>query len=431
MVRTRNLDSSNEDQHDQQEGKKQRRRRRPEMSPQKRQFLRDFISSYEIETAADLQEALKDLLGDALKDMLEAEMNEHLGYEKYQRSENTDSRNGIKQKEVRSSLGSLKIDVPQDRNSTFEPKVVKKGQKDISEIERKIIAMYARGMTTRNISDTIMDIYGFEVSESFISDVTDKLMPAIQEWQSRILEEIYPVVFIDAIHYNVRDEAGVRKKAAYIVLGISAAGHKDVLGIYISANESAKYWLSILNELKNRGVKDIMIICADGLAGIREAIESAFPQTEYQRCVVHQVRSTLKYVSEKDRKAFAGDLRRIYTAPNEELAMGELDRVTEKWQTKYPNSMKSWYKNWDAISPIFKFSSETRRVIYTTNAIESLNSIYRRLNSQRSAFPGDQALLKALYLATMEAVKKWRLPIRNWGRIYGELSIMYEGRLPD
>lgn len=192
-------------------------------------------------------------------------------------------------------------------------------------------------------------------------------------------------MFIDAIHYNVRDEVGVHKKAAYVVLVISAAGHKDVPGIYISENESAKYWLFILNELKNRGVKDIMIICADGLIGIREAMETAFPQTEYQRCIVHQVRNTLKYASEKDKKAFANDLRRIYTAPNEELAMGELDRVKEEWQTKYPNSMKSWYKNWDAISPIFKFSSETRRVVYTTNAIESLNSIYRRLNSQRSA----------------------------------------------
>lgn len=224
--------------------------------------------------------------------------------------------------------------------------------------------MYARGMTTRNISDTIMDIYGFEVSEGFISDVTDKLLPKIQEWQSRPLEDVYPVVFIDAIHYAVRDEVGVRRKAAYIVLGISASGHKDVLGIYIGENESAKYWLSILNELKNRGVKDILIVCADGLTGIKDAIEAAFPQTEYQRCIVHQVRNTLKYVSDKDRKAFANDLRRIYGAPSEELALGELDRAAEKWQQKYPNSMKSWYKNWDAISPIFKFSSETRRVIH-------------------------------------------------------------------
>ena len=384
------------------EPKKTRRQRRSEMSPEKREFLRNFVGMYDIKTAADLQDAVKDLLGDTIKDMLEEEMNEHLGYEKYKHSDNPDSRNGYKSKEIMSSAGSITIDVPQDRDSAFEPKVVKKGH-----------------------------IYGFEVSEGFISDVTDKLLPKIQEWQSRPLEDVYPVVFIDAIHYAVRDEVGVRRKAAYIVLGISASGHKDVLGIYIGENESAKYWLSILNELKNRGVKDILIVCADGLTGIKDAIEAAFPQTEYQRCIVHQVRNTLKYVSDKDRKAFANDLRRIYGAPSEELALGELDRAAEKWQQKYPNSMKSWYKNWDAISPIFKFSSETRRVIYTTNAIESLNSIYRRLNSQRSSFPGDQSLLKALYLATMEATKKWRLPIRDWGKIYGELSIMYEGRLPE
>lgn len=426
MARVSKQQSSSSD-----EPKKTRRQRRSEMSPEKREFLRNFVGMYDIKTAADLQDAVKDLLGDTIKDMLEEEMNEHLGYEKYKHSDNPDSRNGYKSKEIMSSAGSITIDVPQDRDSAFEPKVVKKGQKDINAIEQKIIAMYARGMTTRNISDTIMDIYGFDVSEGFISDVTDKLLPKIQEWQSRPLEDVYPVVFIDAIHYAVRDEVGVRRKAAYIVLGISASGHKDVLGIYIGENESAKYWLSILNELKNRGVKDILIVCADGLTGIKDAIEAAFPQTEYQRCIVHQVRNTLKYVSDKDRKAFANDLRRIYGAPSEELALGELDRAAEKWQQKYPNSMKSWYKNWDAISPIFKFSSETRRVIYTTNAIESLNSIYRRLNSQRSSFPGDQSLLKALYLATMEATKKWRLPIRDWGKIYGELSIMYEGRLPE
>ena len=323
------------------EPKKTRRQRRSEMSPEKREFLRNFVGMYDIKTAADLQDAVKDLLGDTIKDMLEEEMNEHLGYEKYKHSDNPDSRNGYKSKEIMSSAGSITIDVPQDRDSAFEPKVVKKGQKDINAIEQKIIAMYARGMTTRNISDTIMDIYGFEVSEGFISDVTDKLLPKIQEWQSRPLEDVYPVVFIDAIHYAVRDEVGVRRKAAYIVLGISASGHKDVLGIYIGENESAKYWLSILNELKNRGVKDILIVCADGLTGIKDAIEAAFPQTEYQRCIVHQVRNTLKYVSDKDRKAFANDLRRIYGAPSEELALGELDRAAEKWQQKYPNSMKS------------------------------------------------------------------------------------------
>ena len=291
--------------------------------------------------------------------------------------------------------------------------------------------MYAKGMTTRQISDTLYDIYGFEASEGFISDVTDKVLPQIEEWQHRPLEEVYPVIFIDAIHYSVRDNGVIRKLAAYVILGINCTGHKEVLTIQVGENESAKYWLSVLNELKNRGVKDIMIVCADGLSGIKEAIATAFPNTEYQRCLVHQVRNTLKYVPDKDRKAFAKDLKTIYNAPTEEEGRKTLDKVTEKWEEKYPRAMKRWYDNWDAICPIFKFSSEVRTVIYTTNAIESLNATYRKLNRQRSVFPSDQALLKALYLSTFEATKKWTMPLRNWGRVYGELQIMYEGRLPE
>ena len=400
------------------------------MTPEKRDAIRALIGMYDIKSAKDIQEALKDLLGGTLKEMLESEMNEHLGYEKYKHSDNPDSRNGYKQKLVESSCGQVTIDVPQDRDSTFEPKVVKKRQKDISEIEQKIISMYAKGMTTRQISDTVMDIYGFEVSESFVSDVTDKILPQIQEWQSRPLADIYPVLYIDAIHYSVRDEGVIRKKAAYIVMGISLDGMKEVISINIGENESAKFWLSVMNDLKNRGVRDVLIVCADGLTGIKEAIETAFPGAEYQRCIVHQVRNTLKYVAEKDRKPFANDLRTIYNASNEELGMEALERVSDKWSAKYPNSMKSWYKNWDAITPIFKFSTETRKIIYTTNAIESLNAAYRRLNGQRSVFPGDTALLKALFLATREAAKKWTVAIRGWGHTYGELSIMYEGRLP-
>ena len=325
----------------------------------------------------------------------------------------------------------MEIDVPQDRRSTFEPQIVKKRQKDISDIDQKIISMYAKGMTTRQISDTIEDIYGFETSEGFISDVTDKIMPQIEDWQNRPLDEIYPVVYIDAIHYSVRDEGIIRKLAAYVILGITVDGKKDVLSISVGDNESSKYWLSVLNELKNRGVKDILVICADGLSGIKEAISAAFPNTEYQRCIVHQVRNTLKYVPDKDRKAFAKDLKTIYQAVNEEKALEALDRVTEKWTPKYPNSMKRWKDNWDVISPIFKFSDTVRKVIYTTNAIESLNSTYRKLNHQRSVFPSDKALLKALYLSTFEATKKWTTTLRNWAQVYGELSIMYEGRLPE
>ena len=401
------------------------------MTEGKRNIIQQLLQEYDIETAEDIQDALKDLLGGTIKEMMEAEMDDHLGYQKSERSDSDDYRNGYKSKRVNSSYGSMDIDVPQDRKSTFEPQIVKKRQKDISDIDQKIISMYAKGMMTRQISETIEDIYGFETSEGFISDVTDKSLPQIEDWQNRPLDEVYPILYIDAIHYSVRDNGVIRKLAAYVILGINTEGKKEVLSITVGDNESSKYWLSVLNELKNRGVKDILIICADGLSGIKEAIAATFPKTEYQRCIVHQVRNTLKYVPDKDRKAFASDLKTIYHASDEEKTRLALDRVTEKWTAKYPNSMKHWYDNWDAITPIFKFSPDVRKVIYTTNAIESLNSTYRKLNRQRSVFPSDTALLKALYLATFEATKKWTTSIRNWEQVYGELSIMYEGRLPE
>ena len=297
---------------------------------------------------------------------MEAEMDEHLGYGNYERSEDREPRdnyrNGTKGKNIRSSYGEFQVDVPQDRNSTFEPQVVKKHQKDISEIDQKIISMYDKGLTTRQISEQIEEIYGFECSESFISDVTDKILQDIDDWQNRPLDEIYPIMFIDAVHFSVREDNRIKKLAAYVILAITLDGRKDV-----------------------------MIIRADGLTGMKEAIGTAFPDTEYQRCIVHQVRNTLKYVPYKDMKAFEADLKTIYLAPSEEQGRAQLERVTEKWEAKYPNAMKSWAQNWDVISPIFKFSNDVRKVIYTTNAIESLNSTYKKLNRQRSVFPSDKA----------------------------------------
>ena len=386
---------------------REKKTHRIEMTEGKRNIIQQLLQEYEIETAEDIQDALKDLLGGTIKEMMEVEMDDYLGYQKNSHSDNPNSRNGYKEKTVHSKYGDMEIPVPQDRDSSFQPKIVPK----------------------RQISDTLMDIYGFDVSEGFISDVTDKILPDIEDWQNRPLSEVYPVLFIDAIHYSVRDNGIIRKLAAYVILGVNEQGHKEVLTIEVGENESAKYWLNILNSLKNRGVKDILVLCADGLTGIKEAIATAFPETEYQRCIVHQVRNTMKYVSDKDKKALAADLKTIYGAPNEAKAQEQLNRITEKWKEKYPNAMKSWHTNWDVISPIFKFSADVRTVIYTTNAIESLNATYRKLNRQRSVFPSDTALLKALYLATFEATKKWSMPIRNWGKVYGELSIMYEGRL--
>ena len=405
------------------------RRKREPMSEGKKNIIGMLLEEYDIKSAKDIEDALKDLLGGTIQEMLESEMDEHLGYHEYERSDNPDYRNGKKTKKIRGSFGETEIEVSQDRDGSFEPKVVKKRQKDISGIEQKIISLYAKGMTTRQISETIEDIYGFEVSDGMVSDITDRLVPQIEDWQKRPLDEVYPIVFIDAVHFSVRDNGQIRKLAAYVILAVSMTGHKEVLSIHIGENESAKYWLGVLNELKNRGVKDILVICADGLTGMKEAVSAAFPQTELQRCIVHQVRNTLKYVGEKNKKEFANDLKTIYHAPSEDAALEALDRVTEKWENDYPNAMKSWYKNWDVISPIFKFSADVRKVIYTTNAIESLNSGYRRLNKQRSVFPSDTALLKALYLATHEIAKKWTMPLRNWGKVMGELEIMYPDRL--
>ena len=405
------------------------RRKREPMSKVKKNIIAELIKEYDIKTAKDIEDALRDLMGGTIQEMLEAELDEHLGYRSYERSDSSNYRNGKKTKKIRGNLGETKIEVPQDRDGTFEPKVVKKRQKDISGIEQKIISLYAKGMTTRQISDTIEEIYGFEVSDGMVSDITDRLLPQIEDWQNRPLDTVYPIVFIDAVHFSVRDNGQIRKLAAYVILAVSLTGRKEVLSIHIGENESAKYWLGVLNELKNRGVKDVLVICADGLSGMKEAVNTAFPQTELQRCIVHQVRNTLKYVGAKNKKEFANDLKTIYHAPSEEAALKQLERVTEKWEKDYPNAMKSWYKNWDVISPIFKFSADVRKVIYTTNAIESLNSGYRRLNKQRSVFPSDTALLKALYLATHEITKKWTMPLRNWGRVLGELEIMYPDRL--
>jgi len=401
------------------------------ITPEKKELIRNLISEYNITSAKDLQEALKDLLGDTIQNMLEAELDEHLGYEKYESTEEAKSnyRNGYTSKTLKSSVGQVEIDIPRDRNAEFEPKIVPRYKRDISEIENKIIAMYARGMSTREINEQIQEIYGFEVSAEMVSKITDKILPEIEEWQKRPLGEVYPIVFIDAIHFSVKNDGIVGKKAVYIVLAIDIEGQKDVIGIYVGENESSKFWLSVLNDLKNRGVKDILILCADALSGIKDAINAAFPNTEYQRCIVHQIRNTLKYVSDKGRKEFARDLKRIYTAPNKKAGYDQMLEVSEKWEKKYPAAMKSWKSNWDVICPFFKYSEELRKIMYTTNTIESLNSSYRRINKSRTVFPGDQSLLKSIYLATVKITSKWTMRYKNWGLILGQLQIMFEGRI--
>jgi len=405
------------------------RKRKNPVAREKQELFGKLIETYDIQSAKDLETALKDLLSGAIETMLGQELEMQMEESRAVEEGYHNMRNGYKPKRLRSSLGEIPIEVPQDRNSDFEPVIVPKYEKDITEIEGKIIAMYARGMSTRQISDQIRDIYGFEVSEGMVSGITNKLLPEIEAWQKRPLSAVYPIVFIDAIIFNVRENNVIRKQAAYIILGVSEEGHKEVLSIAIGETESAKFWLSLLNEVKNRGVKDIFVLCADGLSGIQEAVAAAYPRTEVQRCIVHMVRNTLQYVADKDKKAFANDLKSVYHAPDEEHARSRLETVTQTWQAKYPGCMRRWAEHWDVVSPMFKFSLAVRKVIYTTNAIESLNSGYRRLNRNRSVFPSAASLLKALYLATAELTRKWTLPLRNWGQVYNELAIMYPDRM--
>ena len=404
---------------------------RRKIPQEKKEIISSLIEMYDIKSMSDIQEALKDLLGGTIQSMLEAELDDELGYEMYEKTEEPKAnyRNGYKPKTLKSTMGELKIAVPQDRNAEFEPKVVPKHKTNISEIEQKIINMYARGLTTREISEQIEDIYGFGTSAEMVSKVTDKIHPLIEDWQNRRLSEVYPIIFIDAIVFSVRKDKVVQKCAVYVVLGVDADGMKDVLSIEVGENESAKFWLAVLNNLKNRGVKDILVLCADGLSGIKEAIEAAFPMTEYQRCIVHMVRNTLLHVPYKHKKAFAADLKSIYHAADESAGHANMLEVKEKWDKIYPGAMKRWVDNWDAICPIFKYSSDVRKALYTTNAIESLNSQYRRINAGRPVFPSEDALKKALFLATQNIVKKWSAKIRDWGQIFGELSIIFEGRL--
>ena len=377
------------------------------MSLLPKELIKEIVRKGNFKSATDIQEALKDLMKEFIQESLEAELNNQLGYEKYEKKENCDnSRNGYSKKKVKSSFGEIELNIPRDRNSEFEPEIVPKYSRDISNLEEKVISMYGLGMSTRDINKHIQDIYGVDVSAEMVSKITDKIVPLIEEWQNRPLEEVYYFTFLDAIHFHVKEDKAIVKKAAYIVLGVNSEGKKDVLGIYIGGNESAKFWLSVLNDLRNRGVKDILIASVDGLTGFSEAIKTVFPYADIQRCIIHQIRYTLSFVSYKEKKEFAKDLKEIYTAPNEETGFSALEELKEKWSKKYPYALKSWENNWSELRTFFKFSPEIRRIMYTTNAIENLNRIYRKVTKTRSSFPTDMALMKLLYLSTINLTEK-------------------------
>ncbi|EES71588.1 MULTISPECIES: IS256 family transposase [Paenibacillus] len=393
--------------------------------------LRTFIKENKLVTAQDAQNALKELFAETLQEMLEAELDTHLGYEKHEvKAKMTpNSRNGKSKKTVVSEYGEQEIMVPRDRMGEFEPVVVQKHQKNVTGIEDQIIALYAKGVSTREIQDHLQNLYGIEVSPTLISNVTNKIVPLIKEWQNRPLQGVYAVVYMDAIHFKVKQDGAIVNKAAYMVIGIDLDGNKDVLGMWIGENESSKFWLSVLNDLRNRGVQDILIICVDNLSGFSEAIAACYPKTEIQKCIIHQIRNSTRYVSYKDLKKVTADLKPIYKAATEEGALLELDRFEEVWGVKYPLIVRSWRNNWEELSTFFKYPPEIRKLIYTTNMIESYHRQLRKVTKGKSIFPTDEALLKMLYLATMDVTRKWTGRVQNWGQMLLQLSVFFPDRI--
>lgn len=410
---------------------------RKEHSPEeqaRRAKIRELLQLSSVSSMEDIQNLFKETIAEFMEEGLETELSEELGYSKYDyRNKETDnSRNGHSSKTLRTSFGKVDISVPRDRKGAYEPQLLKKNQTSISQdIEEKILSMYAKGMTTGDIETHIRDIYGVEVSDTTVSRITDKILPVAKQWQQRPLESIYAVVFLDAIHYHVRSEGQVVKKAVYIAIGINLDGRKDVLGMWVGENESAKYWATILNSLRNRGVEDIFIVCTDNLTGFSAAIEAVFPKTEIQNCIIHQIRNSTRYVSYKDLKALMSDLKAVYAAVDENAALNALEVFSERWDKKYPKISISWKDNWPNLSTYFKYPQEVRRLIYTTNAIEGFNRQLRKVTKAKAVFPTDDSLLKILYLAMVDITKKWTGRRQDWSMIHAQLAIYFSDRMPD
>ena len=385
----------------------------------------------ECETTGDIQAKLKKLFAGTIEQMLEVEMDEHLGYAKNSVLGNNsgNSRNGYGKKTISSDYGDCEIAVPRDRNGEFEPKVIEKRQTRTDEIEQKIMAMYSKGMSQRDIEDTLREIYGSDISQSMISKITDRILPEVNDWQNRPLDKIYPVIFFDGIVFNSKKDNKIVSKCVYSVLGINMDGQKEILGMWISENESASFYASICADLKNRGVSDIFIACHDNLTGLNEAIKSIFPKVKNQLCIVHQIRNSCKFVPYKDRKAVCADLKKIYGAVNLDDAEFALEEFRENWDKKYPNILKSWDKNWTELTAFFEFPQEIRRIIYTTNTVESYHRMVRKFTKSKAIFPTDDSMRKVVYMSVREISKKWTMPVRDWGLAYAQFMIFFEDRL--
>ena len=385
----------------------------------------------ECKSMDDVHSLLKELFKDTIQKVLDAEMDVHLGYEKHDPigDHSSNNRNGYSKKTVQTQMGQTEIKIPRDRNGEFEPQIIKKYETTANEVEEQIIAMYAKGMSTRDIEDHMRDIYGIEVSATMVSKVTDKILPMIAEWQARPLDRVYPVIFLDAIHFKVRKDNRIINKAAYSVLAINMDGQKEILGIWIGEHESASFWLGVCNDLKNRGVEDILIACKDGLSGFSEAINTVFPRTRIQLCVIHQIRNSMKYVSYKEQKAVIADLKKIYQALTLEEAEYAFEEFKDKWGKKHPIIIKSWENNWLGLTAYFEYPCEIRKMIYTTNIIEGYHRQLRKVTKTKTAHPTDDALRKIIYLATESISKKWTMPIREWRNCISQLAIYFGDRI--
>lgn len=405
------------------------------MEKPSKELLKEFVNSQQFTSTTEIMSSMKELFSDVLQQVMEAEIEEQLGYEKSQRMSNNDEsvmsknyRNGYSKKNVKTQLGEVEIKIPRDRNGEYEPHIIGKYSRNADGMEEKILALYAYGMSQRDISEQIKNLYDVEVSDGLVSKIVDKITPEVTAWQNRPLEAVYPFVFMDAIHYKVKENHQYITKAAYVVLGIKQDGHKDILGVWIGENESAKFWLSVMNDLKNRGIRDVYVFCVDGLTGFREAINAAFPKSQIQRCIIHQIRSSTKYVSYKDIKAVMADLKKVYQAVNEDEAINALIEFKDKWQKTYPSCVRSWEENWDILSTFFAYPAEIRRIIYTTNIIEGLNRQFRKITKNKPSFTNDDSLRKILYLASKNIVEHWTAVCRNWDMVSDQLRIMFEER---
>ena len=405
------------------------------MSIVPKEAIRDLIKQHNFSSTTEIMKEIKDMFRDVLQEVMEAELETELGYEKHERMSKNDEgkesknyRNGYSKKTVKTQLGEVEIKVPRDRNGEYEPQIIGKYNRNADGMEEKILSLYAAGLSQRDIADQIKSLYDVEISHDLVSKISDKIIPQLNEWQNRPLESVYPFVFMDAIHYKIRENHQIVSKAAYVVLGVNMEGYKEILGIWVGGNESSKYWLSVLNELKSRGIKDVYLFCVDGLNGFREAIEAVYPQAGVQRCIIHQIRSCMKYVNYKDMKQFAADLKLVYTSVTEEAAMNCLMDFKDKWGAKYPAAIKSWEDNWDILSTFFAYPPAIRKIIYTTNIIEGLHRQFRKVTKTKSVFPSDDSLRKVLYLASNNITKKWTQRYRNWDMVLNHLALLFEDR---